>query len=88
MIVILWIVIGVLTTDCVGCIGQQARRGEQALIDRLKIDERFQCRSTTARLHRAVDLRHVVILGANHGTNRARRVFEHNNRYLRDVMPI
>ena len=88
MIVILRVIIGVLTTDRVGRIRQQARCGEQPLIDRLKINERFQCRSTTARLHRAVDLRHVVILGANHGTNRARRVFEHNNRYLRDVMPI
>src|SRR5207249_8399303 len=74
MTVILWIVIGVFIANCIGRVRQQARSGEQPFIDRVEVNERFQCRSTTARLHCAVNLRDSVILGANHGADCACRI--------------
>ena len=88
MIVILRIVIGVFIADCIGRIRQQTRSGELPLIDRVEIDKRFQCRSTTARLRSAVDLRHGVILRANHGANCAGGVFNNDHSGLRDIVPI
>ena len=88
MTVILWIVIGVLIANRIGCVGQHARRGEQPFIDRLEVNERFQCRPTTARLRRSVDLRHSIIFRTKHGADCARRVFDHYNSGLRDVMAV
>ena len=88
MIVILRIVIGVFATDCIGRIRQQTRGGEQPLIDRVEIDKRFQCRSTTARLRSAVDLGHGVVLRPSHGANCTGGVFDNDHRSLPDIVPI
>ena len=88
MTVILWIVIGVFIANCIGRVRQQARSGEQPFIDRVEVNERFQRRSTTARLHCAVNLRHSVILGANHGADCACRIFDDHGGGLRDVVPV
>jgi len=44
-----------------GVSGNKLAAVEQPFIDRFEINERFQCRSTTLRLRRSVNLRHSII---------------------------
>ena len=88
MIEILRIVIRVFIANRIRRVRQQTRRSQQPLIDRVEINERFQRRTTTARLRSAVDLGLGVILRANHRANRAGVVFHNDHCRLRNVVTI